>query len=78
MPTVGSGRPFRQQAPSRWLAAIGLLLILGLLQATVLTDWGHRFEQQIRFQLQRFRRRSEQPSYPRLTGDGSQTPRLMV
>ena len=78
MPTVGTGHPFHRQAPSRSLAAAGLLLILGLMQATVLTDWGHRMEQQARFLFQRLRGRETRPRYPRLAGKGGQAPRLMV
>jgi poly-gamma-glutamate system protein len=78
MPAVGTGRPFQQQNPSRWLAATGLLLILGLMQAFVLTDWGHRMEQQARFLFQRVRNRRERPQYPRLAGKASKAPRLMV
>ncbi len=78
MPVVGTGRPFRQQAPSRWLAATGLLLILGLLQAFVLTDWGHRFNRQVRSLFQTFRGRQDGPRYPRLTSEAGQAPRLMV
>jgi hypothetical protein len=78
MPVVGSGRPFHRQAPSRPLAAAGLLLVLGLLHAFVLTDWGHRMEQQARFLFQRLRGREDRPRYPQLAGKSGQAPRLMV
>jgi hypothetical protein len=78
MPAVGIGRPFHRQAPSRSLAAAGLLLILGLMQATVLTDWGHRMAQQGRFLFQRLRGQEDRPRYPRFAEKGGQAPRLMV
>jgi len=78
MPAVGNGYPFHRQAPSRALAAAGLLLILGLLQAFVLTDWGYRMERQAEAFFRRLRHRKPGPSYPRIAGEAGQAPRLMV
>jgi len=78
MPAVGCGRPFHRQAPSRPLATAGLLLILGLLQAFVLTDWSHRLEQRSHLLWQRSRGQQDRSCQPQLAGNGSEAPRLMV
>jgi poly-gamma-glutamate system protein len=78
MPAVGMGRPFHAQAPSRWLAALSLLSILGLMHAFVLTDWGYQMKRQAQFLYQRFRGQEAQAHPPRLAGATSKGPRLMV
>jgi poly-gamma-glutamate system protein len=78
MPAVGMGRPFHAQAPNRWLAALSLLSILGLMHAFVLTDWGHQLKRQTQFLYQRFRGHEAQAHLPRLAGATSEGPRLMV
>lgn len=47
-PAAGDGPLFGRQGPSRWLAALVLLIILLSVRAVVLTDWGHKLAERLR------------------------------